>query len=31
MKEEPIGMSLSLSIKEGQGTLANFIIEENDP
>lgn len=29
MKEEPLGMSLSLSIIEGQGTLANFIIEEN--
>lgn len=27
MKEEPMGMSLS--IKEGQGTLANFITEEN--
>lgn len=24
-----MGMSLSLSIKEGQGKLANFIIEEN--
>lgn len=29
MKEEPTEMSLSLSIKEGQGKLANFIIEEN--
>lgn len=29
MKEEPMEMSLSLSIKEDQGTLANIIIEEN--
>lgn len=29
MKEEPVGMSLSLNIKEGMGTLANLIIEEN--